>query len=528
MSTERLPRLSASLAHGQGLDLPDQAARVRSQWLPGREGRGPLLLVALLWVRGCADVVRLAERHLDALFADFICTPANWSETQAARQVLAALNQQLFARGEAERGVGALGAGLLLVQEGEAQFLQAGAIGLLRYHQGSLQALAGREDLALGQQAELALVQHSLPLSLGQVLVMAPQPLFAVVDLAQLGEACRAASDNGLDALLAPLLDAPGAVAALQVQAADPALQPLAPLKWAVVGAAAVGQVIDGWTLTAACAFGPPGRVFRAQDDQAREVLVWLGEREADAAFWQHEWSMRRSRARGLLPVCSSRQPRRHAMHVFHAPPRGVRSLASWRAAREQVDPARVLTLLDQAIDAVRAMQRRGMQGLLLAPRSVLVSEAGQLWVLPEHALLLPGVPVQLPAADALPLAPEVRAGSAVDGRSDQFALAALVYWLLSGQWPEIARPGGSGASRYVPLANFTRRLPPGWDGVLARALAPQPQARFAALSEFREALQNPAPRRAPPRVSREPWRLALLGVLVVQLGVGLLLSLGG
>jgi hypothetical protein len=130
--------------------------------------------------------------------------------------------------------------------------------------------------------------------------------------------------------------------------------------------------------------------------------------------------------------------------------------------------------------------------------------------------------------AEAIPLAPELRGEQRVDGRADQFALAALAYWLICGQWPEIARPGSSGASRYVPLANFTRRLPPGWDGVLARALAPQPQARFAALSEFREALQNPAPRRTPPRVSREPWRLALLGVLLVQLGVGLLLSLGG
>ncbi|MBU1331121.1 MAG: protein kinase [Gammaproteobacteria bacterium] len=526
MSTDRLSRLSACLAHGQGLDLPGQAARVRAQWLPGREGRGPLLLVALLWARECADVVRVVEQHLDALFADFACTPSIWSEAQAARQVLAALNQQLYTQGEARPGSPLMGAGLLLVQEGEAQFLQAGAIGLLRYHGGSLQSLAGREDLALGQQAELALVQHSLPLSAGQVLVMAPQPLFGVVDLTQLGSACQALAADGLDALLAPLLRAPGAVAALLLQMEAQAL-PLSPLTWPPVEVPIVGQVLDGWTLTAACAFGPPGRVFRAQDAGGREALLWLSEKPADDAFWQHEWAMRRSRARALASVLSSRQPRCHAMHLFQAPPAGVRSLASWRAARETVDAARVLALLDQAIEAVRALQRRGMQGLLLAPRSLLVSEAGQLWLFPEQALLLPGVPPQTAVPELLPLAPEAREGRLVDGRADQFALAALVYWLLCGQWPEIARPEGGRASRYVPLSNFTRRLPPGWDGVLARALAPQPEARFAALSEFRLALQSPAPRALQPSVRREPWRLALLGVLMVQLGIGLLLSLG-
>ncbi|NQD97062.1 protein kinase, partial [Pseudomonas sp. CrR25] len=67
-------------------------------WLAGRPGRAPVLLVALLWARECPDVVRSLEHYLDGLFADYRCTPQGWSETQAARQVLAALNQQLYWR----------------------------------------------------------------------------------------------------------------------------------------------------------------------------------------------------------------------------------------------------------------------------------------------------------------------------------------------------------------------------------------------------------------------------------------------
>ena len=82
-----------------------------------------------------------------------------------------------------------------------------------------------------------------------------------------------------------------------------------------------------------------------------------------------------------------------------------------------------------------------------------------------------------------------------------------------------------------MPLANFAVRAPQGWDGVLARALAPQPQARFEALSEFQLALQQPLQQRrsrALQRPSLQPARLLTLAALVLPLLLGLLLSLGG
>jgi hypothetical protein len=424
-----------------------------------------------------------------------------------------------------------LDAGLLLLQGGDAQFLQAGAVGLLQHKGGCLQCLPGREDLQLGMQAELALVQHSLPLSEGEALLLAPQPLLGVADLDAFRAGCQTLAVASMPALLAPWLKAPGA-AALLLPGAAASLSPTAPREqWPALAEAVTGMQVDGWTLLGECPFGPPGRLFRARDESAREALLWLAEQAADEVFWQREWALRRSPVASLPRVLSPHRPRRHAFMLFEPPAAELCSLVDWVAAHGPVDGATLLALLDQAIAAVRALQRRGMQGLWLSPRNILISAGGRLLLLPEHAALLPGVPRQQLPVEAIPLAPELRSGQRVDGRADQFALAALAYWLICGQWPEIACPEGGSPSRYVPLASFTAHLPAGWDGVLARALAPQPAARFEALSEFRQALQEPLAH--PPVPARlnlrtQPWRLALLGALVIQLGFGLWLSLLG
>jgi len=532
MSIERLHHPTVQLLCGHGLDLPSQAARARATWLSGREGRPPVLLVALLWARECTDVVRTLDAYLDGLLADCCCTPGGWSEAQAARQVLAAFNQQLFRQRQAGRNVAQLNAGLLLLQNGEAQFLQAGAIGLRRYQGDTATSLVGRDGLQLGAQAELALVQHRLTLSPGELLLLAPQPLLDVADLRGFCGAGEAQQDDPLAELLAPLLQAPGAAVLLLPGEADsaPVLAPRAP--WRAVSNAQPGLQLDGWELLSTCPYGPPGRVFRATDRRGREAMLWLAEQDADEAFWQREWALRRSPVASLAQVMSAHQPREHAFWLFEPAGKGMRSLVDWVAAHGPVDALTVLAVLEQLIAAVRGLQRRGMQGLWLAPRNILLDDGGRLLLLPEHAALLPGVAQQALPAQAVPLAPEVRAGQAVDGRADQFALAALAYWLFCGRWPEAAQVDAGGNSRYVPLAQFSVQVPLGWDGVLARALAPRPEARFEALSEFQHALQQPLLQQPAPalrtRHHRQSWHLAALALLVLQLGVGLWLSLEG
>jgi len=527
MALQLLEHPGITLASGTGLDLPHQAARSRAMWLAGRQQRPPLLLVMLLWARHCPDVVQSLDRHLDALFADFRCTPQGWSETQAARQVLAALNLQLFRQRQAGQGMVELHAGMLLVQGDELQFLQAGSVGLARAQQESLHILSGREGQALGTQAELALVQHSLLPCRGEHLLLAPQPL---LDVSNLQGLCQPGGEAPGE-LLQPLLQAPGAAVLLRVGENRCMAPALATAACPALRQITCGQLLDGWTLLRECPYGPPERVYVGRDESGREAVLWFADEDAGEAFWQREWALRRSPQQALPQVLSPHQARSHAYLVLAKPPRGMRNLSDWVAAHGKPDAQTLLSLVTQLIAAVRSLQRRGMQGLWLNPRQILLGDDGRVLFLPGAAVILPGVARQPVPEQAVPLAPELRSGRALDGRADQFALAALVYWLMSGQWPEAARGDVRPGHCYVPLATFATHVPQGWDGVLARALAPQPQARFEALSEFQLALQQPLQTRRSQALRRAPLqiaRLAALGLVALPLLLGLLLSLGG
>ena len=91
-------------------------------------------------------------------------------------------------------------------------------------------------------------------------------------------------------------------------------------------------------------------------------------------------------------------------------------------------------------------------------------------------------------------MAPEVLAGGSPAVTADLYALGVLLYQLLSGRYPyegrdvaELRRQQASGER--APLQELRRDLPPALLAVLARALEPDPAARFASAVEMEQAL---------------------------------------
>jgi serine/threonine-protein kinase len=105
-------------------------------------------------------------------------------------------------------------------------------------------------------------------------------------------------------------------------------------------------------------------------------------------------------------------------------------------------------------------------------------------------------------------LAPEVLQGSSPDARSDIYSLAVTIYEAVAGRMPFTGNAAIVAGARLAQAAPPLRTVAPsasaGLEAVLARALAQQPEQRYATAAQFAEALQrvsNPAAMAAPSRV---------------------------
>ncbi|MCC3261983.1 hypothetical protein LLE87_27815, partial [Paenibacillus polymyxa] len=124
---------------------------------------------------------------------------------------------------------------------------------------------------------------------------------------------------------------------------------------------------------------------------------------------------------------------------------------------------------------------------------------------------------------------PEYFLGEAGTARSDIYSLAAILYQMLSGRLPygaEVARSRSRAAQlrlTYVSVLDREREIAAWVDGVLSRALHPDPQHRTPELSEFTHALRHPGDTRGAerlPLLERNPvafWKgLCLILAIVI------------
>lgn len=93
-------------------------------------------------------------------------------------------------------------------------------------------------------------------------------------------------------------------------------------------------------------------------------------------------------------------------------------------------------------------------------------------------------------------LAPEQARGRDVGPKSDQFALAATAYEALAGRLPWVGREPAAILAQILcddapPPSSIESSLPVSVDRVFGRALAKEPEDRFADSSEFAEALRH-------------------------------------
>jgi len=153
-----------------------------------------------------------------------------------------------------------------------------------------------------------------------------------------------------------------------------------------------------------------------------------------------------------------------------------------------------------------------------------------------DEPLTLTGMVVGTPQY----MSPEQAGGVPVDGRSDQYSLACVLYEMLSGQPPFTGASSQAVMARHslepVPGLRVVRQsVPMGVERAIMQAMAKVPADRYSTIQRFLDALSSPAtephsastPAAAPPLPASRRWRpaLAAAGVLVA---VGAWWSLAG
>jgi len=168
--------------------------------------------------------------------------------------------------------------------------------------------------------------------------------------------------------------------------------------------------------------------------------------------------------------------------------------------------PGEVVSILERVADALEHLHNRKIVHLDIKPQNLIVTEDGPIKLI-DFGLAQSVAPRQDTVGGsafgtAAYLSPEQASGSAVDRRTDVYALGCVVYELFTGR-PPFEAPDGSDQKRQliadhldsdpVPPSQvrLDRRLPHWVDDVVARALEKEPQHRFATVLDFAKAARR-------------------------------------
>jgi serine/threonine protein kinase/Tfp pilus assembly protein PilF len=124
-----------------------------------------------------------------------------------------------------------------------------------------------------------------------------------------------------------------------------------------------------------------------------------------------------------------------------------------------------------------------------------------------------PGIAVGTPTY----MSPEqASADPEIDGRSDQYSLACVLYELLTGQPPFTGTGARATMTRHLaepvpPLRGFRPEVPPAVELAILTALEKDPAKRFPTMAEFADALVTPLSGLPAPVAAPAAWSVAVL-----------------
>jgi serine/threonine protein kinase len=258
--------------------------------------------------------------------------------------------------------------------------------------------------------------------------------------------------------------------------------------------------------------------------------------------FMMEEWVARRINSAHVLKPCAPTRKRNY-LYVVTEYIEG-QTLAQWMIDNPSPDLETVRGIIEQIATGLQAFHRLEMLHQDLRPENVMIDATGTVKIIDFGATSVSGIMESAPPAARIGIlgteqytAPEYFLGESASSRSDIFSLGVIAYQMLSGKLPygaTVSRARTRSAQRklrYRSVLDDDREVPAWVDSALGKAVHPDPNKRYAELSEFVFDLRHPSSdfldRNRPALLERDPlafWRgtSLILFTLVLLLGAAL------
>jgi len=510
-----------------------------------------------------SDVSRVAsETAVKSFLTDYYCTSEAWSVKTSAQRVIAAANSWLYAQTRAtsdydsDKGYVCTFTAIIIKSRvayifhvGDSRVYRLAGHGLEqltvdhRVRISSSQHYLGR---ALGVKPEIEIDHVTVALEEGDTFLLATdgvyehvQSRFVASAIASLGhdleEAARTivreAYTNGSSDNLTlqivrvdgvPLGEAPELFGPAAELPAPPLLEPR--------------MVFEGYRIIREIHASSRSHIYLALDIASNETVALktpsIDLREDPAylrRFMLEEWVARRINSPHVLkPRLHSR--RRNYLYVATEFLEGV-TLTQWIIDNPKPGLTAVRSIVEQIAAGLVAFHHLEMLHQDVRPDNIMIDATGTVKIIDFGAARVAGVTEVDPASEREILgteqyaAPEYFLGAGGSARSDLFSLGVIAYQMLTGDLPygvAVSRARTKSQQRklkYRTALRDDREIPVWVDGALRKAVHPDPDKRYDALSEFTFDLRRPNPAYLIPQplLERNPqlfWQ-GLCGLLV-------------
>ncbi len=502
-----------------------------------------------------SDVSQIAsETAVKTFLADYYCTSDAWSVKNSMQRVLSAINGWLYGqtirsplRYDKDKGY-VCTLSTLVIKNNCAHIFHIGDSRIYRFNQQGFEQLTNDHRVwlnkeesylsrAVGSEHDCQFDHQCIEIKEGDVFILTTDGVYEFIETVEINSIINKHTDDlGLAAkTIVEHAYAAGSEDNLTIQIVridqlpsqlknkvkdDISTLPFPP-------SLDIGMAFDGYEILRKIHVSSRSDVYLAQDTSTQKQVV-IKAPAIDLKnnvhylelFIMEEWIAARISNGHVGKAFSAARKRNYLYTVFEYIE--GQTLAQWQ--RDNPNPCldKVRDIISQVAKGLQAFHRMEMLHQDLRPENIMIDQYGTIKLIDFGAVSIAGMQetlIETPATyllgTALYSAPEYFLGEVGDTRSEQFSLAVLCYFLLSGKYPyatNVAKCKTISAQRalsYQSVLNEDKNIPSWVDYAIKKAAHPLPTRRYEELSEFIHDLHKPNAHYVnqvqPPLIERDP-----------------------